>query len=77
MPTCTPRGLGQDSIQGCDTPATTKVSMAIGGGARIIWNVCDDHLNEIYHKLQEFKQQDPVGGERTINRFSAIEYYGK
>jgi hypothetical protein len=77
MPNCTPRGLGQDPIQDCSNPATTKVSIDRGGGAKIIWDVCDDHLNEIYHKLQQLKKDFPIVGDRTIKRFSVIEYYGE
>jgi hypothetical protein len=73
---CTPIGLGQDTVIKCDQPATTKVSMDIGGGgAKIVWNVCENHLNDIYRKLQKFKADDPIGGERAINRFKTLEYY--
>ena len=76
MKICTPRGLGQDPATECNQPVDSKVSMGLAGGGRIIWNVCIDHLNEIYHKLQEFKANDPIGGEKAIQRFNVLEYYG-
>ena len=76
MPVCTPRGLGQDPITKCNKPVDSKVSMELPGGVRIVWHVCIDHLNEIYHRFQNFKAIDPVNGDRAIKRFKVLECYG-
>ena len=73
MVPCTPRGLGQDPVVGCDKPAEVKVSMGITGGT-LHWCVCADHYNEICNKFQDFRATDPVGADKALSRFKVVDY---